>query len=177
MYLSNKADEENPTTSNMPAYQENQRYHINTFEIQVMGYEKENISTTGGSGIFSANYRFNCYWDNTSTNVLGGSVRYRNWTLCDSDGNTIGVSSFKELSSIRTLNKLSGTPSVSIRAYISTTVMGQGNTVPGTGETNNMQSITALSVRANTGIPINWYTQVKQGVTYWNAAPAAGGGF
>lgn len=158
VYLSNKADEVNPTTSNMPAYEENSRYHMNTFEIQVMGYEKSNASATPGLGIFSANYRFNCYWDNTSTTVSG--VRFRDWSLCDSDGNTIGVDTFKELSSIITLNKLTGTPSVSLRAYISTTVIAPP------AEVANMQSITALSIRANTAIPINWYTQVKQGVLF-----------
>jgi hypothetical protein len=159
VYLSNKADQPNPTTSNMPAYMENNRYHANVFEIQVMGYEKANISTVTASGIFSANYRFNCYWDNTSTTTAG--TRYRTWTLCDSDGNTIGVNTFKELSSINFLNKLSGTPDVSVRAYISTTLMSNAGAP-------NMQSITALSVRANTGIPINWYTQVKQGVIYFS---------
>jgi hypothetical protein len=159
IYLSNKADQPTPTTSNMPAYVENNRYHANVFEIQVMGYEKANISTVTGTGVFSANYRFNCYWDNTSTITAG--IRFRTWTLCDSDGNTIGVNTFKELSSINFLNKLSGTPDVSVQAYISTTLMSN----PGAP---NMQSITALSVKANTVIPINWYTQVKQGVIYYS---------
>jgi hypothetical protein len=160
VYLSNKADEINPTTNFIPAFVENQRYHMNTFEVQLTGYEKENPDAiVGGAGIFSANYRFNCYWDNTST--MSGGSRFRTWRLCDSDGNTIGVDTFKELCTINTLNVLSGNPAVTLQAYISSTTFSNFT---------NTQAITALSVRANTGVPINWYAQVKQGMIYWNTA-------
>ncbi len=156
IYLSNKADQVNPTTSNMNQFTENNRNYTNTFEVQLMGYEKENISTTIGAGIYSANYRFMCYGDNISTVAVG--TQFRSWTICDSDGNTSGINTFKELCTINTLNKLSGTPAVSLRAYIST--LNFSNFV-------NNQSITSLSVKADTGIPINWYAQIKQGITYW----------
>jgi hypothetical protein len=157
VYLSNKADEASPTTSNMCAYAENGRYFMNTFEVQVTGYERASPSTVGGSGIFSANYRFNCYWDNVST--ISGGTRFRTWSLCDSDGVTVTNNQSKSLSSIITLNKLSGSPSIDVQAYVSTLTYSN---------TTNGQAATALSVKSSAGLPINWYAQVRQGITFMN---------
>lgn len=157
IYLSNKADIDNPTSSNMCSYVENGRYFMNSFRVQLTGYEKTNLSTSVGNGFFSANYRFNCYWGNTST--VNAGIRFRTWSLCDNDNNTITNDEFKSLSSIVSLNKLSGSPSIDVRAYISTTTYS--NFVNG-------QTITALSVKSSAGLPINWYAQVKQGITFMN---------
>lgn len=152
-------DTENISTNRLGVYTEAytvsanrfiQYYYMQNIDMKITGYERKYNSGGGtGEGFFYGKYNFFVYWDNTPSQTL---------YLYDFSGaNSVSPNS-NELSTTFLVNRLTGNPTITVSAQVSTTLRPVFDASSGA---NPAEGTFAININSSGTNPTNWMAELK----------------